>query len=207
MTTLGEVSQLAWVHTWSVSPTRHHLWRKSGNLPGYMFDQSPSPWGLIAFLERSDNLPGYVLDDQSQQSQTTCPGHTWGVSSIGQHFQEKSDNLPWYVLYYQSWKKSENWPKYRFHESPQWDITLSYTSVQGKLDNLSGNHIHLHVLLNLVHKYRDICDGIGLLALSWAVVLERRVHAISISVFIFWWTVFSNAQTYIMIQVCWPLRR
>ena len=33
--------------------------------------------------------------------------------------------------------------------------------------------LHSHLLLNCVHKYRDIYDGIGLLALNWEVVLER----------------------------------
>ena len=32
------------------------------------------------------------------------------------------------------------------------ETTLSYMSIQGKLDKLSSNHIHLHLLLNGVHK-------------------------------------------------------
>ena len=46
-------------------------------------------------------------------------------------------------------------------------------SIQGKPDNLSGTHIHLHAFLNSFHKYIDIYDGTGLLVVKWLVVLDR----------------------------------
>ena len=59
-------------------------------------------------------------------------------------------------------------------------------SIQGKPDNLIGNHINF--FMNCVHKYTDIYDGTGLLALKGVVVVQRWVLFISIS----FWIVFTN---------------
>ena len=75
------------------------------------------------------------------------------------HSQEKSDTLSRYV----------------FNESIQREIPLNYTSIKGKPDNLSGNHLHLNLFLNSVNKYRDIYDSIHLLALNGVVEFQKEV--------------------------------
>ena len=79
------------------------------------------------------------------------------------------------------------------NESPQWDATLSYLSIQCKPDNLSGNHLSLSLSLWILFTDADIYDGIDLLALRGSGGWEG-VYSISISIGI----VFMNTQICMM---------
>ena len=79
----------------------------------------------MGLMQLPNKMP--LLGEDEQLSQQ--------VSLMRNHSKQKSDTLPGYVL----------------NESSQWDITLSYKSVQGKPDSSSGKHICLHLFLNSVH--------------------------------------------------------
>ena len=59
-------------------------------------------------------------------------------------------------------------------ESSKRDTILSHTSILGKLENLSSNHIH--PFLNSFHKYTDIYNYIGMLVLKGVMVFEMGLN-------------------------------
>ena len=59
--------------------------------------------------------------------------------------------------------------------------------------------LHIHLLLNCVHKYTDIYYGICLLTLQGLVAIHG-IYSISISS-----ELCSQIQTFMMTHICWPL--